>query len=240
MDRRKLLAGLGGAGALLAARPMRGAIDRASGATGLRRLEPPAKDNVRVAFAISEGIDVIDMSGPWEVFQDVHIPERGSDMDAMMPFRLFTVSESKQPVRGSGGLRIVPDHTFADAPEARVVVVGAQSGSPALHEWLRKRTKSADVVMSVCTGAFQLARAGLLAGLEATTHHDSLDRLARDFPDVRVRRGLRFVDNGRIATAGGLTSGMDLALHVVSRYYGTAAAERTARFLEYQGRGWAV
>jgi transcriptional regulator GlxA family with amidase domain len=213
---------------------MRGAIERV-GNPGPERVEPPAKDPILVAFAISSGFNVIDHCGPWEVFQDVHLPERGSDMDAMMPFRLFTVSESRRPVQGTGGLTVLPDHTFADAPPARVVVVGAQRGSPALHEWLRKSAKTADIVMSVCTGAFQLARAGLLNGLEATTHHDAIDRLAQEFPDVRVRRGQRFVDNGRIATAGGLTSGVDLALHVVSRYFGPAAAERTATYMEYRG-----
>jgi transcriptional regulator GlxA family with amidase domain len=237
MDRRRLLAGLGGFGAFVAARQAFGAIERVSN-SGAPRLEPPARDHILVAFAISPGFNVIDHCGPWEVFQDVHVPERGGDMEQMMAFRLFTVSESKQPIRGTGGLTIVPEHTFADAPPARVVVVGAQRGSPALHEWLRKSAKTADLVMSVCTGAFQLARAGLLSGLSATTHHDSIDRFAQEFPDVRVQKGQRFVDNGRIATAGGLTSGVDLALHVVSRYYGTAAAERTAQYLEYRSSGW--
>jgi transcriptional regulator GlxA family with amidase domain len=95
--------------------------------------------------------------------------------------------------------------------------------------------------MSVCTGAFQLAKAGLLSGKAATTHHDSLDRLAQQFPDIEVRRGLRFVESTpRLATAGGLSSGIDLALRVVERYFGRQTAERTAAYMEYQGRGWVV
>jgi transcriptional regulator GlxA family with amidase domain len=195
---------------------------------------------IPVAFAISEGVVVIDFSGPWEVFQDLMLPERGGDMEHQMPFDLFTVSETTAPLRGSGGLQYVPDHTFATAPPARVIVVPAQRGGTALHEWLRHASKSADVTMSVCTGAFQLAKAGLLSGLDATTHHDALDRLASQFPDVRVKRGVRFVENERISTAGGLTSGIDLALRVVERYFGRPASERTAAYMEYQSRGWIV
>jgi transcriptional regulator GlxA family with amidase domain len=135
-------------------------------------------------------------------------------------------------------LKLVPDHTFVTAPEPRVVIVPAQRGSPELHAWLRKVAAKADLVASVCTGAFQLAKAGLLAGKRATTHHDFADELARRYPDVRVEKGLRFVENERVATAGGLTSGIDLALHVVERYFGRAAAERTAVYMEYQSRGW--
>jgi transcriptional regulator GlxA family with amidase domain len=202
------------------------------------KLTAPATGEIPVAFAITEGFNVIDMAGPWEVFQDVMLTERGAAHGDQMPFRLFTVSESAAPLRGTGGLTVVPEHTFAKAPTPRVIVVGAQRGSPALHEWLRTASKTADVTMSVCTGAFQLARAGLLSGLAATTHHDFQDRLAREFPDVQVKRGLRFVEGPKISTAGGLTSGIDLALRVVDRYFGRAAAERTAAYMEYQSRGW--
>lgn len=205
------------------------------------RLTPPANFEIPVAFAISEGVTVIDFAGPWEVFQDVMLPERGGDMDNQMPFRLFTVSESTRPVTGSAGLRIVPDHAFDTAPQPRVIVVPAQRGGKALHAWLRKASQKADVTMSVCTGAFQLARAGLLSGKPATTHHDFLDNLAKEFPDIDVRRGLRFVESGpHLATAGGLTSGIDLALRVVERYFGRGAAERTAIYMEYQSKGWIV
>ncbi len=195
------------------------------------RLKPPTNGRIPVAVTISEGATVIDFAGPWEVFQDVMV---GDDM----PFQLFTVAEKLDTITGSGGLKLVPDYTFANVPDCKVVVVPAQRGSKALHEWLRKVTPGTDVTMSVCTGAFQLARAGLLAGKSATTHHDFFDQLEKEFPDVEVKRGLRFVEGDKISTAGGLSSGIDLALRVVERYFGRAVAEKTAVYMEYQSSGW--
>lgn len=206
--------------------------------SGTNKLAAPAKGSIPVAFAISEGVTVIDFAGPWEVFQDVMIPTRGKSMDEQMPFQLFTVSEKTEPVTGSGGLKLVPDYTFETAPVPKVVVVPAQRGSAALHKWLRTVTETTDVTMSVCTGAFQLAKAGLLTGKSATTHHEFIDRLAKQFPDIEVRRGLRFVEGPRISTAGGLSSGIDLALRVVDRYFGREVAETTAGYMEYQSKGW--
>ena len=242
MRRREFLVGTAALGVSLAASGRaRNSQAKAAAAGGGGKLTPPAKGTIPVAVAISEGATVIDFAGPWEVFQDVHVPERGSDMDEMMPFRLFTVSETTKPLRGSAGLQLVPDYTFESAPQPRVIVVGAQRGSDALHAWLRTASEQADLTMSVCTGAFHLARAGLLSGKPATTHHDSLDRLAKQFPDIEVRRGLRFVESSpKLATAGGLSSGIDLALRVVERYFGRPTAERTATYMEYQGRGWVV
>lgn len=202
------------------------------------KLTPPEKGKIPVAFAISDGVTVIDFAGPWEVFQDVHVLERGKDMDEQMPFELFTVSEKTEPLTGSGGLKLVPDFTFDTAPQPKVIVVPAQRGSQALLAWLRKMVPTTDVTMSVCTGAFQLGKAGLLSGKSATTHHDFIDRFEKTFPDVSVKRGLRFVENDKISTAGGLSSGIDMALRVVERYFGREVAQATATYMEYQSKGW--
>jgi len=202
------------------------------------KLTPPEKGKIPVAFAISEGVTVIDFAGPWEVFQDVHVRDRGKDMDEQMPFELFTVSEKIEPLTGSGGLKLVPDYTFDTAPPAKVIVIPAQRGSSSLHAWLRKVSPSTDVTMSVCTGAFQLGKAGLLSGKSATTHHDYFEQFEKAFPDVSLKRGLRFVENEKISTAGGLSSGIDLALRVVDRYFGRDVAQATATYMEYQGKGW--
>ena len=115
----------------------------------------------------------------------------------------------------SGWLKLVPDYSFGNAPAPKVIVIPAQSGSDAMLEWIRTSAKIADVVMSVCTGAFILAKTGLLAGKAATTHHGSYDRFAMQFRDVKLKRGFRFVESEpNLATAGGLTSGIDLALRV--------------------------
>jgi len=204
------------------------------------KLTPPAKGKIPVAFAISEGVTVIDFAGPWEVFQDVMVDQRGSNHEDQMPFQLFTVSEKTEVLTGSAGLKLVPDFTFDNAPQPKVVVIPAQRGSQALHAWLKQVTPKTDVTMSVCTGAFQLGRAGLLSGKSATTHHDFFDQFAKAFPDVNLKRGLRFVENEKISTAGGLTSGIDLALRVVDRYFGRSVAETTATYMEYQSKGWIV
>jgi len=197
-------------------------------------LKPPAEGSIPVAFLVSEGAVVIDFCGPWEVFQDALVTGRQE-----APFQLYTVAETTRPIRASAGLTIVPDYTLESAPAPKIIVIPAQRGrSEAMLQWIRRASKGADVTMSVCTGALLLARTGLLAGRSATTHHDSYRTFAMEFPDVRLRRGARFVEDGNLASAGGLSSGMDLALRVVERYYGHDAAMKTADYMEYQGQGW--
>jgi len=197
-------------------------------------LKPPAQGSIAVAFLVSEGAVIIDFCGPWEVFQDVSIPGRKH-----APFRLYTVSETTNPIRASGGMKIIPDYTFDTAPAPKVLVIPAQNGrSEATLEWIRKSTKNTDVTMSVCTGAFLLARTGLLSGKAATTFHSAFSDFEKQFPDIRLKRGARFVEEGNLASAGGLSSGIDLALRVVERYYGREVADRTAYVMEYQGQGW--
>lgn len=136
-------------------------------------------------------------------------------------------------------MKIVPNYTFQNAPQPKVIVIPAQDDStePMLN-WIRKATQKSDVTMSVCTGAFVLAATGLLNAKAATTHHNAYSDLEMQFPDIQVKRGARFIEEGNLATAGGLTSGMDLALRVVGRYFGAEAIERSAFQLEYQGQGW--
>ena len=202
-------------------------------------LTPPAHGPIPVAFVISDGTVMIDFAGPWQVFKDVMVSSRGRDMEDQMPFRLYTAAETMTPVGLSGGVKLQPEYTFANAPLPKIVVIPAQNGrSKAMLDWIRSTTKATDVTMSVCTGAFVLASTGLLSGKAATTHHNEYRDLAMKFPDIEVKRGVRFVEQGNLATSGGLSSGIDLALRVVERYFGRKVAADTAYNLEYQGQGW--
>ena len=245
MKRRDFVAFGAGASALALTEPLRA---RSWDEPGLMRspvvkgvpLEAPASGKIKVAIAIADHATVIDFAGPWEVFQDVMIPSRGNNHSEQMPFELFTVAASADPIRATAGLHIIPDYTIDDSPQPDLVVVPALQGSPALHEWLAAVAPETDVTLSVCTGAFKLARAGLLDGQIATTHHDFYDVFAKQFPKIQLERGLRFVENERISTAGGLTSGIDLSLRVVERYFGRSVAQKTADYMEYTSRGWKV
>ena len=201
--------------------------------------QSPRSGKIRVAFVMTEGATMIDFAGPWEVFQDVHIEGRGSTHDEMMPFELFTVGESRKPIRTTGGMVVTPDYSFDDAPQPHIVVIGAQRGSKKLPDWLRKVAPKADVVMSVCTGAFKLADSGLLDGKQATTHHDFYSSFQQRYPKVKLVRSTRFVQSDdKLYTAGGLTSGIDLALHVVEAYFGREVAQRTADYMEHESSSW--
>jgi len=196
-------------------------------------LTPPAKGSIPVAFPISEGAVIIDFCGPWEVFQDVEIHGRKDPA-----FRLYTVAETKEPIIASGGMKIIPEYTFQTAPVPKLIVIPAQKANDAMLEWIRTSTKSTDVTMSVCTGAYVLAKTGLLSGKSATTFHRAYEDFAVEFPDIHLKRGARFVEDGNLASSGGLTSGIDLAFRTVERYFGRDVAEETAFNIEYLGRGW--
>jgi transcriptional regulator GlxA family with amidase domain len=204
----------------------------AAAAPASAKLTPPKEGPIRVAFVITMNATMIDFAGPWEVFQDV-------DRNGQAAFELYTVGETREPVEVTGGMDIVPDYTFADAPVPHVVVVGAQMGAKELPGWLRSAHAKGAVVLSVCTGAFKVAQAGLLDGLSATTHHDFYDRFAEQHPKVKLVKSARYVEAApTIFTAGGLTSGIDAALHLVDLYFGRETAQRTATYMEYESNGW--
>ena len=220
MDRRNMMKGSAAAGVALAV-------------AGMAAL--PRRDQVNVAFILGDNANMIDTAGPWEVFQDVMM---GSGSDMRHPFNLYTVGKTLEPVRMTGGFQAKPHHSVADAPQPHLIVVPAHRTDAELQRWIAQSSKLADVTLSVCTGAFKLAELGLLDGLTATTHHDYWDSFERQFPKVSLVRGYRFIDHGRIATAGGLTSGIDMALHIVQRYFGDEVALATATYMEHDSQGW--
>jgi transcriptional regulator GlxA family with amidase domain len=210
-------------------------------------LVPPKTGKIPVVVLVTEYANLIDFAGPLTVFSNVIVKGRGNSKgedvpeDDQYPFEVFLVGDSLRPVEIGSGMSVLPRYDFDHAPAPRIVVVGAQRGSAKMKAWLQKAAAdpNTEVIMSVCTGAFKLAGAGLLDGKPATTHPGYSDELAKDFPKVDVRRGLRFVrSDSRIFTSGGLTSGMDLALHVVDLYFGEPVAQATADWMEYRSQEW--
>jgi transcriptional regulator GlxA family with amidase domain len=189
-----------------------------------------------VAVLLFDDVEVLDFAGPFEVFGVTGKRENAT------PFSVFTVAEEHGIVRARNGLNVAPTHSFADCPPPDVLVVpGGYGTRREMHnelviDWIRSQAPRAEVILSVCTGALLLARAGLLTGLEVTTHHDALDLLAKTAPDTIVRADQRFIDNGRIVTSAGISAGIDAALHVVGRLLGEGLARETAAYMEYDWR----
>ena len=187
------------------------------------------KPKKNVAILVYEGMELLDFAGPAEVF---------SVAGGGRAFEVFTVAASPGPVK-SLGFAFTPHYTLGDCPKVDVLVVPGGSTripltDPAVVAWVKKKSGEAEVVVSVCTGALLLAKAGLLDGLEATTHHASLDALQEAAPKTKVRVGLRFVDNGKVVTSAGVSAGIDASLHVVERLLGLEGATQTAEYMEYR------
>lgn len=187
-----------------------------------------------VAILLFNDVEVLDFAGPFEVFAVT------DELNGGEIFNVFTFAENIETIRARNGLKVVPHFSRENCPPPHVLIVPGGFGTrallqkPALLEWLQKRTAKAELTMSVCTGALVLAKAGLLDGLRATTHHECFALLRELAPRTDVVEGDRFVDNGHIITAGGISAGIDSSLHVVQRLLGPEAAARTAAHMEYR------
>src|SRR5215813_5694935 len=175
------------------------------------KLVPPAHGKIPVAFIIGRGAETIDFVGPWEAFQFAYRLSPGAmSMEDMELFQLYTVSDSKEPVRVTGGMRIIPDYTYADAPEPKVVVIPGTTTSPEMLDWIRKVAKHSDVVMSVCVGVYRLAETGLLSGKTATINNGAYPNIQRKYPDVHFLINRRWVQGDPIIYSSGPTgAGID-------------------------------
>lgn len=183
-----------------------------------------------IGMLIFDDVEELDFLGPWEVFGFLckHFDQES---------RVWTVSERGGVVTCAKGLRVLADYSFADAPRADILLVPGGWGTrkevdnPVLIDWLRQRGAEAAWRTSVCTGAFLLERAGLLGGRRGTTHWGSLDRL-RDLGTVDVVEE-RFVVDGPVVSAAGVSAGLDMALWLVGQVWGEQMARAVQKGIEY-------
>ena len=196
---------------------------------------------LRVGIYVYPEVEVLDFAGPYEVFSTASRVAGRLDPSAAPPFAVALLATARDPVRARAGFMVVPDHTLDDHPPLDVLIVpggvhGPELERPEVIGWIGRQARLVGIAASVCTGAFLLARAGVLSGLEVTTHWEDCDDLRRAFPDLRVREGVRWIEHDRIMTCAGISAGLDMSLRMVARLASQGLAERTARQMDYEWR----
>jgi len=185
-----------------------------------------------LAILLFDDAEVLDFCGPFEVFSVA------SNQTAQPSFNVFTVAK-KSPILARNRLSVNPTYMLDTCPRADLLLVPGGLGSrreihnDSLIDWISQKAHAAELVMSVCTGALLLGKAGLLESLEITTHHVAYELLREIVPTATVHEDRRFVDSGKIITSAGIAAGIDMSLHVVERLLGADVAMATARHMEY-------
>lgn len=187
----------------------------------------------RIGIFLFDGCEELDWAGPWEVLSAwaLNWPEDDA--------HVFTLSQADGPVQCAKGLRVIPDHSWATSPPIDVLVypggrgTRAQLGDEAIREWVHGLAGKDALMTSVCTGALVYADAGLLDGRPATTHWGSIELLGTLGEDIDVRPDERFVDDGDVITAAGVSAGIDMALHLVARLHSVERAIEVRRYIQY-------
>lgn len=192
---------------------------------------------LQVAILVFDDVEALDLGGPYEVFTTASRMHQRLHPGAPAPFEVRCVARSLDPVRARAGLRVLPDADFATAatPDVLIVpggVVDAAAACPATRAWVAQAAGSAKITASVCTGAFILAAAGVLTEGPATTHWEDITDLRTQFPALDVRENVRWVDRGALVTSAGISAGIDMSLHLVTRLVSAALSERTARQMD--------
>jgi transcriptional regulator GlxA family with amidase domain len=194
------------------------------------------------AIFLFDAVEVLDFAGPYEVFSVTglrHLREK--------PFNVYTVAE-KSPVVARNGLTVVPDFLLDDCPVPDILLIPGGGGfaadgtpfgsrremyNPVVLEWVKKHAPGAELVLSVCTGALILGKAGLLENLRATTHFKALDQLREVSPNIEVLENVRYVDNGKVILSAGVSAGIDMSYYVVQKLLGKETADEAARYAQY-------
>lgn len=185
-------------------------------------------------------MEVLDFAGPFEVFStasriNAHISPASGDL-----FNVFTIAEDTRPVFARGGLQIVPKYSLYRPPKTINVliipggIVTDELSKAHVVSWIRTASSAAEITASVCTGAFLLAKAGLLESKSATTHREDMEDFQAMFPHIKLMQNTRWVDEGSVVTSAGISAGIDMGLHLTSRLAGPDLAVRTAKQMEFE------
>lgn len=195
----------------------------------------------KIAIVLFDDVEVLDFAGPFEVFSVAGRRKSGT------PYEVFTVAE-KENITARNGLKVTATYTFLNCPKPDIFLIPGGGGYHAdgtpfgsrremnnatMLNWIKSNAANSEFVLSVCTGALILAKAGMLDNLEATTHYLAVDTLKEIAPHTRVSPEKRYVDNGKIILSAGVSAGIDMAFYVVEKLQGKEVALETARYMQY-------
>ena len=188
---------------------------------------------MNVGIYIYDQAEVLDFSGPFEVFSTASRVCKNDN-----PFDVFLISESGNAISARAGYRVLPSYGFNDHPMIDVLIVAGGVHSNEMNksqviEWIYQQSIHASITASVCTGAFLLAKAKVLKEHKVTTHWEDIAHLGSEFPQLDIIENVRWVDEGNIITSGGISAGIDMSLHLVSRLHSNDLAEKTARQMDF-------
>lgn len=187
-----------------------------------------------LAILMFDHAEVLDFAGPYEAFSVAEDVQTGQKL-----FNVYMVAERARPVVARNGFTVMPDYTLFDCPKPDLILLPGGDGrkiamhNPLILDWVRQHHAHTEHTLSVCTGAFFLAMAGLLDGLHATTYHECFEELQAVVPSATLHRDRRWVDNGKIVTSAGVSAGIDMSLYMIGKLHGAAQAAKTARDMEY-------
>jgi transcriptional regulator GlxA family with amidase domain len=196
----------------------------------------------KVAIFIFNEVEVLDFAGPFEVFSVA-----GLRTMPKAPFEVFTVAQF-ETIEARNHLTVQPTYTFNTTPKADIILIPGGGGhyadgtpfgsrremnNPIVLNWIKEQSAHAKLILSVCTGSLILAKAGLLEGLDATTHFKAIDGLKEISEHIHVKENVRFVDNGNIITSAGISAGIDMSLYTVGKLFGKEVADETAKYMQY-------
>lgn len=193
---------------------------------------------LNVGILIFDKVEVLDVAGPFEVFSVTRLHEKRR-LKEQSPFKVILISEQANQVIGVGGMRFTPNVTIHDCPDLDVLIIPGGWGTRSevkndnLLQWIVHQASRARLTASICTGSSLLGKAGLLDGVEATTHWRAFDFLRESAPLAILRRDVRFTLKEPIFTSAGVSAGIDLALRIVSHFFGSKVGKDTARQMEY-------
>jgi transcriptional regulator GlxA family with amidase domain len=185
------------------------------------------------AILLFNDAEVLDFAGPYEVFN------AANRMAGEVLFSVYTIAEKKDVIYARNNLKVIPDYSLNDCPSPDILVVPGGSGRKIemdnlfLLNWIKSKFDTLEFLLSVCTGSFILGKTGLLDGQEATTHHSSYDEFEKTFPAIKLIKDAKYIDNGKIITSAGVSSGINMSLYFIGKLFGEELKAKTASQIEF-------
>ena len=190
---------------------------------------------INIGIYIYDNAEVLDFSGPFEVFTTAQRISKKS------LFTTYLINEVNQIVKARANYKVIPDHHINNHPDLDLLIVvggdhSQEVNKPEVIEWISHQSKKVRIIASVCTGAFLLAKAGVITDQEVTTHWEDISDLQQQYPNLQVKREVRWVEQNNLITSGGISAGIDMSLYLVSQFSSLQLAEATAKQMEFNWR----